>query len=113
MVLGGELFVPKIPSMKVVDVARALAPDLPHEMIGIRPGEKLHELMITADDARSTLALEDRYIIEPTLSFWSNAHLIGNGAAAVPEGFEYASHINEDWLDTETLLDLMRESGHG
>lgn len=108
---GGEIFVPKIPSMKVVDVARTIAPDLPHEVIGIRPGEKLHELMITADDARTTLELEDRYVIEPSHAFWSNAHLTGNGAAGVAEGFEYASNLNAEWLDSAALMHLMRDSG--
>ena len=101
---GGEIFIPKIPSMKVIDVARALAPDLDHKIVGIRPGEKLHELMVTVDDARTTLELEDRYIIEPQFAFWSNAHLIGDGASAVDSGFEYASNINTDWLDRPALI---------
>lgn len=110
---GGEIFVPRIPSMKVVDVARALAPDLPQEIIGIRPGEKLHETMVTVDDARTTLALDDRYIIEPSLAFWSNGHLTANGAVPVPEGFVYASDSNEEWLDAAGLHALMRDSGRG
>ncbi len=110
---GGEIFVPKIPSMKIVDVAKTLAPDLPQTVVGIRPGEKLHELMVTTDDARSTLELEDRYIIEPTLTFWSNAHLTGNGASLVAGDFEYASNINSEWLDGEHLLALIGQSGIG
>ena len=101
------MFVPKIPSMKVVDVARALAPDLEHELVGIRPGEKLHETMVTVDDGRLTLELEDRYIIEPALAFWSNSHLMGRNAKSVAEGFEYASNLNTDWLDADGLLGLM------
>ena len=112
MMSGGEIFVPKIPSMKVVDVARALAPDLPQEVIGIRPGEKLHEVMITADDARSTLSLADRYIIEPTLAFWSNSHLTGNGAEPVAEGFVYASDRNAEWLDEAGLQALLHDGPH-
>lgn len=108
---GGEIFVPKIPSMKVTDFAAAIAPDLPQEIVGIRPGEKLHETMITPDDARMTLELEDRYIIEPSFAFWSNAHLDGHNAQSVPDGFEYASNQNNEWLDAEGLHRLMKESG--
>ena len=68
---GGEIFVPKIPSMKIIDLAKAMAPGWRIEIVGIRPGEKLHEMMITADDARSTLELDDRYVIEPAFPFWT------------------------------------------
>ncbi len=108
---GGELFVPKIPSMKMIDVARTLAPDMPQTIVGIRPGEKLHEMMITQDDARTTLEIEDRYIIEPAFAFWSNDHLVGNGAAPVSEEFEYSSNLNSEWLDGPALMALMQESG--
>lgn len=111
MMSGGEIFVPKIPSMKVIDVARALAPGLNHEIVGIRPGEKLHETMVTADDSRTTLELPDRYIIEPSLSFWNNGHLTESGASPVPDGFEYSSDQNEEWLDGDGLLALMKDSG--
>jgi UDP-N-acetylglucosamine 4,6-dehydratase len=111
MMSGGEIFVPKIPSMKIVDIARALAPDLEHDHIGIRPGEKLHEIMITVDDARSTLELPDRYIIEPVLAFWTNGHLAGSGASRVGEGFEYSSNRNKEWLDAASLRKLMKDSG--
>jgi UDP-N-acetylglucosamine 4,6-dehydratase len=110
MMSGGEIFVPKIPSMKVVDVARTLAPHLEHDLVGVRPGEKIHETMITADDARSTLELPDRYIIEPVLAFWSSRHLVGNGAARVREDFEYTSNLNPEWLDGAGLKELMRSS---
>lgn len=111
MMSGGEIFVPKIPSMKIVDVAKALAPDLPHEIVGIRPGEKLHEQMVTIDDARTTLQANDRYVIEPSMAFWSNAHLVDNGAAPVAENFEYASNLNSEWLDGATLTSLLHENG--
>jgi len=107
---GGEVFVPKIPSMKVVDVARALAPDLKHEVVGIRPGEKLHETMVTQDDGRLTLELEDRYIIEPALTFWSNSHLADRNAKQVAEDFQYTSNLNSEWLDTDSLLGLIKGS---
>lgn len=113
MMSGGEIFVPKIPSMKVVDIARILAPSLPRKIIGIRPGEKLHEMLVTVDDARTTLELEDRYIIEPALAFWSNAHLTNDGAKRVPDGFEYTSNKNQDWLDDDGFRALISESGLG
>jgi UDP-N-acetylglucosamine 4,6-dehydratase len=99
MMKGGEIFVPKIPSMRIVDLARAMAPDLPQDIVGIRPGEKLHEVMITEDDARLTLELEDRFVICPTLPGWTSEHLDKFGAKAVPESFRYSSDINSEWLE--------------
>lgn len=110
MMEGGELFVPKIPSMSVVDLAKAIAPDCSIHEIGIRPGEKLHELMITEDDARTTLELEDRYIIEPAFAFWNRQHLEAAGATPVREGFNYRSDTNPQWLDAPTLMRLLTES---
>ncbi|WP_340302374.1 UDP-N-acetylglucosamine 4,6-dehydratase (inverting) [Roseobacter sp. HKCCD7870] len=107
MMSGGEVFVPKIPSMRVVDVALALEPDLPHEIVGIRPGEKLHETMITADDSRMTLELSDRFIIQPSFTFWSAHHLVKNGAVNVPSGFEYISDTNSEWLDKDSFHELL------
>ncbi|MDP6781610.1 MAG: UDP-N-acetylglucosamine 4,6-dehydratase (inverting) [Alphaproteobacteria bacterium] len=107
MMAGGEIFIPKIPSMKVVDMATALAPDLPHEVVGIRPGEKLHEVMITEDDAASTVELSDCYVIEPAIHLWDWEPPASNGSKPVAEGFRYASNTNEDWLDAETLRELM------
>ena len=104
---GGEIFVPKIASMKIIDVATAIAPQLPHKMIGIRAGEKLHEVMITEDDSRSTIALEDRYAICPPLADWDPAHLRAAGGSPVADGFRYASDTNERWLDGPALLDLV------
>jgi UDP-N-acetylglucosamine 4,6-dehydratase len=107
MMGGGEICIPKIPSMKVVDMATALAPDLPHEVVGIRPGEKLHEVMVTEDDAVSTVELFDRYVIEPAIHLWDWEAPATNGSKPVAEGFRYASNTNEDWLDAETLRELM------
>lgn len=104
---GGEIFVPKIPSMKVVEVAKAIAPDLPIELIGIRPGEKLHEIMVTEDDARMTVSLADRYVICPTNPGWSDLHLRKAGAEPVAEGFRYASDSNSQWLDAAGLRELI------
>lgn len=105
---GGEIFVPRIPSMKVVDVATAVAPGLPQRIIGIRPGEKLHEVMITEDDARSTLELDDRFVICPPSLDWDRDHLLAAGGRPVAEGFRYSSDANAEWLDAQTLLDLAR-----
>jgi UDP-N-acetylglucosamine 4,6-dehydratase len=104
---GGELFVPKIPSMRLVDLAHALAPGLPHEIVGIRPGEKLHEVMVTDDDARMTLELDDRYVICPNLLDWSSSHLDQLGARPVAEGFRYSSDLNTEWLDPASLAVLV------
>jgi len=109
MMQGGEIFVPKIPSMKIVDLAKAMAPGLPHRIVGIRPGEKLHEVMITEDDARNTIELPDRYIIEPSFAFWSRDPYKENGARPVAEGFRYASNTNTEWLDAESLGRLLLE----
>tara|TARA_B100002003_G_C14066731_1_gene513318 strand:+ start:227 stop:1261 length:1035 start_codon:yes stop_codon:yes gene_type:complete len=107
MMRGGEIFVPKIPSMKVVDMATVLAPDLPHEVVGIRPGEKLHEVMITEDDAVSTMELSDRFVIEPAIHLWNWESSATDGSKPVAEGFRYASNINDDWMDGETMCELI------
>ena len=101
---GGEIFVPKIPSMKMTDLAEAMAPGLPIKVIGIRPGEKLHEIMISADDARSTVDLGDRYAIEPAFVEYTREPLTGGRLA---DGFSYASDTNDDWLSGEGLLALL------
>jgi UDP-N-acetylglucosamine 4,6-dehydratase len=106
---GGEIFVPKIPSMKIVDLAKAMAPDLPHREIGIRPGEKLHEVMVTDDDSRNTVEMDDRYVIEPAFHWWSRKPFAGDGAKAVPDGFRYSSDNNKEWLDIEGLNRMLRE----
>jgi len=91
MMHGGEIFVPKIPSSTIPDIATAIAPELPTKVIGIRPGEKLHEVMITSDDARNTLALEDRYVIVPAMSFWNPDVHVFDGMTTVAEYFHYSS----------------------
>lgn len=103
---GGELFVPKIPSMRVTDLAHAIAPNAKLEVVGIRPGEKLHEEMISVDDARRTLDVGDRYVIQPEFPWWESTHLEG---ASVPEGFAYTSDRNDDWLDVAALREMMAE----
>jgi UDP-N-acetylglucosamine 4,6-dehydratase len=110
MMRGGEIFVPKIPSMRVADLARCMAPDLPTRVIGIRPGEKLHEVMVTEDDSRQTLELDDRYVIEPAFNFWAREPYIDLGARPVPDGFRFASDTNTDWLDADRLGQLLMEA---
>jgi UDP-N-acetylglucosamine 4,6-dehydratase len=102
---GGEIYVPKIPSMRIVDLAAALAPGLPHRVVGIRPGEKLHEVMITEDDARTTYDLGDRYVIQPSIKLWHGDDRPKPGTP-VPEGFRYGSDNNDTWLSAEELLVL-------
>lgn len=103
MMQGGEIFVPKIASMKVTEMARCMAPDLPHRDVGIRAGEKLHEVMISEDDSRTTIEFADRYaILAPFLEARHGVH--GNmGATPVPAGFRYASDTNVDWLGADDL----------
>lgn len=104
---GGEIFVPKIPSMSIMDLAQAIAPDCEVEYIGIRPGEKIHEVLISEDEARHTLELEDMFIIQPLHPWWS----IENWAQArpLPEGFKYSSDTNTRWLSVEELRNLIEE----
>jgi len=110
MMHGGEIFIPKIPSMKITDLAKAMAPGLPHEIIGIRPGEKLHEQMITEGDSYTTLEFNDRYIIEPAFAWWDREPYTDNGATRVKEGFIYASNTNTEWLSGEDLKRLIGEN---
>ena len=104
---GAEIFIPKIPSMKITDLADCLAPDLATHVVGIRPGEKLHEVMITEDDARTTIDAGDRYVIRPAFKEWSSKEDNWSEAFPVAEGFRYASDTNEDWLDAQGLRDIM------
>jgi UDP-N-acetylglucosamine 4,6-dehydratase len=107
---GGEIFVPKIPSMKVVDLAAAMNPRGGIETVGIRPGEKLHEMMISSDDARTTVDLGDRYAIEPAfVEYRRDAFRRADGLNAVAEDFCYASDTNTEWLTPETLMAVVEE----
>jgi UDP-N-acetylglucosamine 4,6-dehydratase len=104
---GGEIFVPKIPSVKITDVAEALHPGGEQKIVGIRPGEKLHEVMITEDDSRSTLEMEDRYVIEPQFDYWSRTPYANRGAKRVVEDFRYSSDSNSEWLDIVQIRGLI------
>lgn len=102
---GGEIFVPKIPSMKVTDLAKAIAPQAKSTIVGIRPGEKLHEVMISADDAKNTKELEDCYVIQPAFRWWrSDNHTEGQ---PVPEDFCYSSNNNGNWLTISQLQEML------
>jgi len=103
---GGEVFVPRIPSMKILDLAEAVAPGAKTHEIGIRPGEKLHEEMIAADDSRRTIALSDRYIILPTVAEWGYEPLSGDSVA---DGFAYRSDSNDTWLSVAEIRKLLQE----
>lgn len=98
---GGEIFIPKIPSMALLDLVQAIAPDCRIHETGIRPGEKLHEVLLTEDDARHTLEFEDYFLIEPEFPWWGGTRWMGG--KPVPEGFSYQSNTNTQWLTIETL----------
>lgn len=102
---GGEIFVPKIPSMNIMDLAKAIAPECKTEIVGIRPGEKLHEAMIMEDDARHTLEYPTYYVISPELPWW-NKENNGEGKP-LPEGFAYTSDNNTEWLTIEQLIEMV------
>jgi UDP-N-acetylglucosamine 4,6-dehydratase len=110
---GGEIFVPKLPSMKIVDLAEAMAPELPRKIVGIRPGEKLHEVMCPSDDSHLTLEFSDHYVIQPSITFNEQANYqenrLGEKGHDVPQGFEYSSGSNTWWLTPEpAVLNLKR-----
>ncbi|OXS77027.1 UDP-N-acetylglucosamine 4,6-dehydratase (inverting) [Lysinibacillus sp. KCTC 33748] len=104
---GGEIFVPKIPSMRVTDLAKAIAPECNIEIVGIRPGEKLHEAMIMEDDARHTVEFDDYYIIQPEFPWWSKKY--AEGGKILPDGFAYTSDNNVEWLTIEQLHNLVED----
>jgi UDP-N-acetylglucosamine 4,6-dehydratase/5-epimerase len=111
---GGEIFVPKIPSMKMTDLAAAMAPNLPHKIIGIRPGEKLHEVMCPADDSHLVLEFDKHFVIQPTINFTVNADyktsVLGEKGKPVEQGFSYSSDNNTEWLSTDGLLDMLNRT---
>lgn len=104
---GGEIFVPKIPSMNILDLAKAIAPECKHEVIGIRPGEKLHEAMIMEDDARHTREFDTYYVIQPEFNWWSKAYT--EEGKALSDGFAYTSDSNSEWLTVEQLIKMVEE----
>jgi UDP-N-acetylglucosamine 4,6-dehydratase len=111
---GGEIFVPKIPSMKMTDMAKAIAPDLPQEIIGIRPGEKLHEVMCPLDDSHLTLEFDDHFVIKPSITYSSPVNYVQNNlgekGTPVAQGFEYNSKNNTIWLRDDELLQKIKQT---
>lgn len=105
---GGELFVKKIPSMRMPELAKAIAPHLPIKEVGIRPGEKIHEQMISTEDARNTLEFDGHYIICPDAPWWAK-NSQGIGGKPVPAGFSYSSGTNTQWLSVEEMRQLIKE----
>jgi len=106
---GGEIFIPKIPSMRLIDLADAIAPDAKKTYVGIRPGEKLHEVLLTEDEARHAKEIDLGYIIEPEHRFWNeNAHC---GGKPLPDGFRYSSDMNSVWLSNEDLKKIIALDG--
>jgi len=109
---GGEIFIPKLPSMKVEDLARAIAPECRHRIVGIRPGEKLHEVLITEDEARSTIEFSKHYVVQPGAEFgqWENGDQ--ERGKPIAEGFRYSSDSNESWLTDEELSNMVEIHEH-
>lgn len=109
---GGEIFIPKIPSMKITDLAHALAPHLPLQTIGIRPGEKLHEVMIPKDESHLGIEFDDFFILEPTINFQTPIDYLQTAlnerGKRVENGFEYSSDTNTQWLDAKALLEMIK-----
>lgn len=111
---GAELFIPKIPSMKIIDLARAMAPNLAVKIIGIRPGEKLHETMIAKDDAHLTLEFDDHYVIKPAIDIFRRVDFetnkLGEKGKKVPCDFQYSSNTNKFWLSGEEILRFINDT---
>lgn len=102
---GGEIFVPKIPSMKIVDLAKAIAPDCDIEVIGIRPGEKIHEVLITEEEGRNTVMYNGMYVIMPNHSWWQKLNY--NAGKRLSDGFRYTSNNNDEWLTVDDLKKII------
>ena len=110
---GGEIFVPKIPSVRIVDLAAAMAPALPHKVVGIRPGEKIHEIMCPADDSHLTLEFPDHFVIVPTITFVDGGNSyspnkVGEAGVSVAQGFEYNSGRNDWFLSVDEIVECNR-----
>jgi len=104
---GGEIFVPKIPSMKIVDLAKAVAPECEIEYSGIRPGEKIHEILISEDEVRSTIEIDDMFIVQPAHPWWREEKW--EGGKPMQDGFKYSSDSNTRWVSGAQLKEMIRE----
>ena len=103
---GGEVFVPKIPSTRIIDLARVIAPHAQLDIVGIRPGEKLHEVLVHEDEARNTVELEEMFVVQPTVSLWFGLAWQSKGRT-LPDGFRYSSDNNPQWLDVEQIRQIV------
>jgi UDP-N-acetylglucosamine 4,6-dehydratase (inverting) len=104
---GGEIFIPKIPSMKIMDLADVIAPNAEKKIIGIRPGEKIHEVLLTEDESRHSMEFDDFFMIEPEQSFWKKDY--HNNGKKLPEGFTYTSDNNDDWISKQEIKKIIDE----
>ncbi|MBU6455412.1 MAG: UDP-N-acetylglucosamine 4,6-dehydratase (inverting) [Cyanobacteria bacterium REEB67] len=104
---GGEIFVPKIASMSLLELAKAIGPDCKFEICGLRPGEKLHETLVPRDESPWCLEFADRYVIQPSQLWWDAKELVKRGGKPVPEGFRYRSDVNDQWLTGDDLCKLI------
>jgi UDP-N-acetylglucosamine 4,6-dehydratase/5-epimerase len=111
---GGEIFVPKIPSMRIVDLAKVIAPNIPLKTIGVRPGEKLHELMYESENSNETLEFDDHFVVPPSIRFSNpvdySINKLGEKGKTVPQGFRYASETNDWWLTHNEMSNLIEMS---
>jgi UDP-N-acetylglucosamine 4,6-dehydratase len=104
---GGEVFVPKIPSMNIMDLVAAIAPDCQGQFNGVRPGEKIHELLVSPDEARQTLEFPDMFVIQPAHNWWNQGNW--TEGQPLPDGFSYGSNSNSDWLSVEALREMVAQ----
>lgn len=109
IMVGGEIYVPKIPSMNILDLAKAIAPECKTEVVGIRPGEKLHEVMVPVDDARNTVEFENFYMIKPAFNYFER-RFCENDCTPVPDDFEYNSGTNSWWLTIDELREMVEDA---
>jgi UDP-N-acetylglucosamine 4,6-dehydratase len=113
---GGEVFVPKIPSLRVAELARMMAPNLRQKIVGLRPGEKLHEVMCPQDESHQTLEFSRHYVIQPAVRFETHTDFSrdfsGEIGVPVADGFEYSSDKNGQWLEGEALLQMVQHTEH-
>ena len=110
--VGGEIYVKKIPSMNILDIAQACAPDAAHKIIGIRPGEKLHEQMIGVEDAPHTYEYDDYFKIIPAINNWSSEPTRIKDGQGVPNNFQYSSNTNKEWMQVEELREWIDDNSH-
>ena len=103
---GGEVFIPKIPSMRIVDVANAIAPGVGLEVVGIRPGEKLHEVLVSEDESRVTVEMEEMYVVQPSVSSWFGHDWQSEGHV-LPAGFRFGSDNNPNWLSVDQIREMV------